>query len=275
MYSGFFINLNRNESRRAHVIQQLKDVNLSEHYQRFEAVDGNALAGTYDSKLLGGELGLWLSHEKLAKAYNDPHNHLHIIEDDVLFPSNAASVFEATLQYADANISDWDLIFTDIFFPPTSELFCFFYPHMLAYMQSKHYRLIDLTQVQFCTTSSYFINKSSIAKYSNLISGQWKSGQPIDIYIRSLVNQRQLKALVSIPFITTVATKHSSVSNIRGNHNAVNKVGELFRQSFFQGADHQALLAEIDALTQGVQPSMMEEIFLRTLGFRISVNWSR
>ena len=136
MYSGVFINLNRNESRRAHLIQQLKNVNLSERYQRFEAVDGNALVGTYDTKLLGGELDLWLSHEKLAQAYNNSHNHLHIIEDDVLFASNAASVFEATLQYADANISDWDLIFTNIFFPPTPELFCFFYPHMLAYMQS-------------------------------------------------------------------------------------------------------------------------------------------
>src|SRR5690348_16506411 len=115
MYTGFFLNLGRNEKRRGLLMRHLADIGASSRYQRFEAVDGRSVASAYDTKLDAGNLGLWLSHEHLLQTYHAPTLHLHIIEDDIIFARNAVHTLENVLQCADGQSGNWDLIFTDVY----------------------------------------------------------------------------------------------------------------------------------------------------------------
>jgi hypothetical protein len=205
MYTGIFLNLSRNEKRRAALTRHLADVGASSRYQRVEAVDGRAVAHAYNTTLDPGNLGLWLSHEYLSHTYNAPGFHLHIIEDDVVFARNAVKVLEGVLQHADAQLGPWDLLFTDIFVPISLDIFRLFSQKMQVYAQSRSYSLVDLATIGFACTSSVLINKSSVAKYASLISGKWALGMPIDLYLRRLVHQRQLKAYVVVPFPTSIS----------------------------------------------------------------------
>ena len=51
MYRGFYINLDRNESRRAALTEHLAARGLAAHYERVPAVDGRAAAPGRDTRL--------------------------------------------------------------------------------------------------------------------------------------------------------------------------------------------------------------------------------
>lgn len=77
-----------NEKRRNFLTRHLEEIGVASRYQRFDAVDGRAVAHEYPTILDPGNLGLWLSHEKLLQANSAQDQHLHIIEDDI-FAKNA------------------------------------------------------------------------------------------------------------------------------------------------------------------------------------------
>jgi hypothetical protein len=67
MYQGFFINLDRNETRRQALTKHLEERGALARYRRIGAVDGRAVAHEYPSKLDPGALGLWLSHARMLQ----------------------------------------------------------------------------------------------------------------------------------------------------------------------------------------------------------------
>ncbi len=101
MYRGFFINLDRNTKRRTAVEQNLTDVGLANVYQRVPAVDGRALGPEYVTELDRGNLGLWLTHERLLAAHRSSTTHLHLMEDDALLPADAKHCLNDMLDKAD------------------------------------------------------------------------------------------------------------------------------------------------------------------------------
>jgi len=92
----------------------------------------------------------------------------------------------------------WDLIFTDILVPIQRNRPSAPEKHG-GLCPAQSHQLADLARINFACTSSLFINKYSVGKYAALISGQWKQGVPIDLFIRQLVHAGQLQAHVTSP----------------------------------------------------------------------------
>jgi hypothetical protein len=273
VYQGYYFNLARNKTRLAALTEHLQRVGALERYQRFDAVDGRAIAGALDSKLPAGALGLWLSHEKLLQVDSRPPLHLHVIEDDAILAKNPVMPFDRLLRHADEKL-EWDLIFTDVIVPVSWKVFSRFSEQMKVFEQSGNHVLLSLANIDFSATSSFFLNKTSAAKYAALISGGWASGMPLDIYMRQLVRKGQLKAYITLPFMTSISTQ-SVRSDIRGNMDRSRRVFDIFRQGFFQEADREALLAEMRALTQGARVNSLRALFLQAKMFSWSDQWEQ
>src|SRR5262245_21696839 len=102
MYQGFYLNLQRNETRRSALMQHLERIGASSRYTRFEAVDGREMVSSYQTQLVPGKLGLWLTHEKLTTVHGDsPPAHIHIIEDDTVLAKSAVRAIERVLGWLD------------------------------------------------------------------------------------------------------------------------------------------------------------------------------
>ncbi len=270
MYQGFFINLDRNEVRRRALAEHLEEIGAASRYQRIEAVDGRAVAPQYQTKLDPGSLGCWLSHVKTVEANRGSKTHLHIIEDDTIFGQNVAGMFDGLLESADAKLTGWDLIFTDIYLVPGDTRTCRDLSRsMKEYQQAKTRRLLDLQHASFSAMSSYFVNWRAIDKYIKLISGRETDGVPIDLFVRGLVNQKLLKAYVTVPFLTSVSPD-SLQSDICGEVELSRAVFDTLRRAFFQDADIPALAAEMRQLIKGIAPSTLEMIYVDALLFTFS-----
>jgi GR25 family glycosyltransferase involved in LPS biosynthesis len=274
MYEGFFINLDRNEKRRQALIEHLEGIGAASRYRRLEAVDGRAVSHQYQTKLVPGQLGLWLSHIKLLEASSGASEHLHIVEDEAVFAANAVNSFDAVLKAADAELGVWDLIFTDVLVYPTDiDFFLSISQAIKDCEQTGKLQLFDLKTFAFSCTSSFFLNRHSVAKYHKLISDQWKLGINIDLYIRTLVKQGMLKAYLTVPFLTSVS-RDSLHSDIRGGEvNRSLAVLDVYRRSFFRNADLRSLDAELQELIKGATHSEMRSLYLKSLSFCLSHQW--
>jgi len=270
MYQGFYINLERNEVRRRALAEHLDEIGATSRYQRIEAVDGRAVAHQFETKLDPGNVGCWLSHLKILEANRGSTTHLHIIEDDTIFARNAVNVFDTLLPFADAKLDSWDLIFTDIYVTPADGMACRDLNRTMKGNQTaKTVGLMDLEHVTFAATSSYFVNWRAIEKYTALMSVPGVDGLPIDLYLRRLVGQKALKAYVTVPFLTSVS-RDSSQSDISGQRDLSRAVFDVFRRAFFQDADLPSLNAEMQQLLQGIAPSPLEMIYLKSMLFILS-----
>ncbi|MGA2582811.1 MAG: glycosyltransferase family 25 protein [Tepidisphaeraceae bacterium] len=269
-YRGFFLNLDRAENRRQAMIQHLTEIGVVSNYQGFAAIDGKAIAPAKPTKLSPGELGIWLTHEKLMTANRQGDLHLHVLEDDAMLPKDAAAQFERLLAMANAVTPDWDIIFTDIYLHGTDmALFHTMMQMKEAYRLRGEMRLASLKPVLFASAASFFINRRSIEKYLSLIAGRWTEGIAIDNFIRVLVQQGLLNAYVTLPLLTTLSTR-ANESEIRGDLNVSNKVMDLYRRAAFKDADLGALNAEMEELTRGSGVSLFANIFLKHLAFSLS-----
>src|SRR5438093_4413984 len=154
MYRGRYINLDRNTQRRALIEETLRRCGVAERYQRFAAVDGAAAAATHPTRLSHGELGVWLSHERIvsehqnaaasASAADAADAHLHIVEDDVLFPDAAATLFDHLLRRADAELDQWDILYTDIAPAIETKALLALAEHTLTYPQTRRIGFVPL-----------------------------------------------------------------------------------------------------------------------------------
>ena len=270
MYQGFFINLAGNETRRKSLSKHLEEIGAASRYQRIEAVEGRTVAHQYQSKLEPGALGCWLSHLNILRANSGAKTHLHVIEDDTIFARNAASEFDDLLKFAETEYSDWDLIFTDIYIVPADVQAGRHLSKMLLKSQkTKSTLLLNLQRIAFAGTSSYFVNWRSIDKYTKLISSPDPDGVPIDLHLRKLVNQKLLKAYVTMPFQTSVSPD-SLQSDISGEIGRSRAVYHTFRRAYFRDADVPSLDAEMQKLIQGVGLSPVEILHLKALLFTLS-----
>jgi len=92
---------------------------------------------------------------------------------------------------------------------------------------------------------------------------------PIDLYVRGLVNQKLLKAYVTVPFLTSISPD-SLQSDIRGEIDLSRAVFDTFRRSFFQDSDVPTLAVEMRKLIEEIAPSPLEMIYLDALLFTLS-----
>jgi len=273
MYQGMFLNLQRNEQRRAALTRHLAEVGAAERYQRFEAIDGRTAAEQHEMKLQPGNVGLWLTHEKMLETIGaSPGGHLHILEDDAVLPKNAVSQFDSLLTRIGGELPHWDLLFTDVFLAPHPGWFRLFAEKMRLHAETGAHTLIDLARIPFAGTSSLFVNKSSIGKYASLLAGNWRRGWPIDLYLRSLVNEGKLKAYLTVPYMTSISPE-SNMSDISGSLDHSRRVCEIYRRAFFQEANLVSLLTEMQLLTAQAKIPQLAGLYLHTESFMLSDQW--
>ncbi len=79
--NGYYINLDRSESRRLHMEQQVRRVGLP-WIQRFAAIDGRTLDIPPNCALSAGGLACFLSHQRIIES-TPPDSYTFIFEDDV------------------------------------------------------------------------------------------------------------------------------------------------------------------------------------------------
>jgi hypothetical protein len=273
MYRGFFLNLARNEQRRTSLTRHLAAIGALARYRRVEAVDGRAVAPAYETRLDPGNLGLWLTHERVLREHGAADAHLHLLEDDAVLARGAVGIFEDLLRQADERLGGWDLLFTDVLVPLNDpDVFRLFAKEAAAHTQARTFSVVNLARIDFACTSSVFINKASAGKYAGLIAGRWAAGLPIDLYIRGLVRRGELKAYVTVPFVTSVSPD-GLASDIRGRVDRSRRVCELVRRAFFLEADLGALLAEMRDLTRGARLSPLASLYLEAESFTLSDQW--
>jgi GR25 family glycosyltransferase involved in LPS biosynthesis len=268
-FRGFFINLDRNQARLEQMNQQLADLGMSHLYSRVPAVNGSDLGPEYRTELDRGNLGLWLTHEKLIEANRTSDAHLHIMEDDAFLPKDAMSSFPAVLERAEKNFPDWDLLFTEIYLQMGVSLFRLVAKAKEAFDNNRQVGLAPLKQIPFAGTSSVFINRRSLDKYFRLMKGNWVKGYPIDLYLRSLVAGGALNAVITLPFLTTLSPT-TAESDIRGELNASHLVLNIYRRAAFKDADIPALNREIEELSRGLNVSDLAGVYLNVLRYCLS-----
>lgn len=269
-FRGFYINLERNQRRRDAFLRQLEASRIAHLYERFPAVDGSAIAGHYDTRLDAGSLGLWLAHENLIEMCRHQESHLHILEDDAMLPANAGQLFDQALAHVEAAFPEWDLLFTETFVP--FELFRVYAEPMKLHTKENRFSHLDLAPYYMACLSSFFLNRKSIEKYGRLIKGQWRLGTPIDMYVRRLIREKQLRAYVTVPFMTSLSAE-SDQSDIRGELDRSHRVYDVFRRGFYVEADRSALLREMKVLTEGTAIGPLEGLYLNALVFYLSDRW--
>ncbi|HEY2414769.1 MAG TPA: hypothetical protein VGI40_21165 [Pirellulaceae bacterium] len=275
MYRGVFLNLKRNEQRRADLVRHLEEIQAASRYERLEAVDGMEVASRYAARLDPGNLGLWLTHEKLfQEASRVADQHVHLLEDDVLLAENFVGLLDNLLQELDVRIPSWDLLFTDALLHLRPDEFRKLADGITLYRQSGKYTLVELERLPFAAASSVVFNKRSLAKYCRLIEGNWAQGTSIDLYIQDLVHRGELKAFVTLPFMSTVS-RHSVASNIGKKLNLSHSVSETLRRSFFQGADLELLAREMRELVAATTISPLATIYLEAAKFVVSDQFGR
>ena len=240
MYQGFYINLERDTLKRNGIEQNLTNIGLFDRYIRFEAVDGARIAGKYDSTLLAGELGCWLSHISILHNQINRRQHLHIIEDDALLHSGIAKLFSAFI----AQTPKWDVLFTDFFVPKDIYLFKYLHEMLLEYKRTGGIKIFRLDNIPFTCATSYFVHKDSIRKLYKLVCCCGSDNIPFDLKLRGAVNNGELIAYATMPFFSTLS-ESSQDSSIR-SYDVSRRAFDLYRRSFYIGADQNYLSEMMD-----------------------------
>jgi hypothetical protein len=105
------------------------------------------------------------------------------------------------------------LIFTDIFVPLDP---AYIRSYEQAYRRRKppdpqeaflpEVSLIDLKGVYWACTSSYVATQRSLKRIAALLNDALRAGpsEPLDLYLRHLVYNGELKAAVCLPFVTSI-----------------------------------------------------------------------
>lgn len=270
MFRGFYINLPANKERRDALARQLANVHATERYRCFEAVDGKAVGSQFATKLKPGELGIWLSVLRLLEQNLNSDQHLHVVEDDIVFARDAVPLFDSYLGAIDARSPDWDILFTELFVPPPDAvMYRDLATKMRAYRKLGQRSLVALGRWSFAGFTSYFINKRPIAKILSRLERGWESGLPIDLQVRNLIWQKQLNAFVNVPFLTSISV-HNEQSDIRGSLDLTRRALDHLRRAFFVDADPRELLQQISDFNRTTETDDLAKIYLQTLTYVLS-----
>ena len=254
-YKGYYINLNRDKLRNTHMQEHIKELNF-ENYTRFEALDGKELSKKYKTELDDGSLGCGFSHKAILEENLTSDKHLHVAEDDALFHSYLPKIFKAVNSKV-----DWDIIYTDIYFSMlTPTMFYNLHEKYKLYKAKGDISVVNLRGIDFSGATSYFVNKNSIKKLNNFLGSQWYKHEKHDAYINSLVQTGELKAFVTVPFVSSIS-KHSINSTIDETYNSNMLSLDILRKSFYIDANHKELSEELKKSMKDMEFSDMVEIY--------------
>lgn len=282
-YLGYYINLDRRPDRRAQIEAELARYGLKDSYRRFSAIQGNAL-GFSNPHIAEGEMGCFASHYMLMKENLGQNRHLHFIEDDVIMAPVTAQTLNG-LATQEGLFADYDIVYTDITVPILNDAYKAyksFYDATVTRDSSGKiskvaFSVVNLKGLIFGSTTSYLVNKNSIQKVYDLYAGEIASEPryPIDLFIRKMSDEGQLKAGCLFPFITSVRLDEIVETDIaRPYHQLSALATHLARYSFFIGADFDKCIEYLDKFMPLPPPGDKHmKILTHLLSFSLTDNY--
>ena len=256
-YHGLYINLDRSTARRDAMEQQLDRFALSEIYARFPAIDGASL-NSPRSTIGKGENGCFQSHYRALLSARTRGKCVHMVEDDALLSESVRPVIEEAI--AQNVFEQFDVVFTDIFVPPHLGIVKFLKQAVDGLPSARPLKLgdlkvVDLADQNFACTTSFVVGAKSIDRVLALYQQEIALGPraPLDLFLRSAANARQLKAACLFPFITSFNLDEVAASTLheRGEKTVEPSVVVLaaLRYSFFVDRDLATAKRYLDAAT--------------------------
>jgi GR25 family glycosyltransferase involved in LPS biosynthesis len=256
-YHGLYINLDRSTARRDAMEKQLDRLGLSQIYARFPAIDGASL-NSPRSTIKAGENGCFQSHHRALLSARPRAQCVHMLEDDALLsPSVRPVIADAIAQNL---FEQFDVLFTDIFVPPHLGILKFLKQAVDGLPSTRplklsDLRVVDLADQNFACTTSFIVGAKSIDRVLALYQQEIALGPraPLDLFLRSAANARQLRAACLFPFITSFNLDEVAGSTLheRGEKKVEPSVVALaaLRYSFFVDRDLARARSYLDAAT--------------------------
>lgn len=274
-YTGIYINLDRSTGRRTAMESQLARYGLADRYRRFSAADGNTLG--LPGSLSNSELGCLISHYLICRDNLGTSNHLHVVEDDVMFSRS----MDKTIGFIVGSglIDKYDILFLDTVIDPLAGGLPFrdyktLYDHCIIRDASGNVTKVNFKAIEYIATStSYLLNCHSIKKVLSVYDGVLAGGarDAVDIMLRKKGQSGALRVGCLFPFLTSIRLDDVT-STITGRSSddlsaiAVN----LARHSFFVDCDMQALLAYAEKALPPLPTEPHHRLLSRLLGFMMS-----
>jgi GR25 family glycosyltransferase involved in LPS biosynthesis len=256
-YHGLYINLDRSTERRVAMDKQLDRLGLSSIYARFPALDGATLVSPR-SAIKPGENGCFQSHYRALLSARSRGKCVHMVEDDVLLSESVRPVIEQAIAQ---NVFDqFDVVFTDIFVPPHLGIVKFLKAAFDELPSARPLKLndlkvVDLADQNFACTTSLVVGAKSIDRVLALYQQEIALGPraPLDLFLRTAANARQLRAACLFPFVTSFNLDEVAGSTLhaRSEKTVESSVVVLaaLRYSFFVDRDIVAARRYLDAAT--------------------------
>jgi len=265
-YHGLYINLDRSTERRDAMEKQLDGLGLSPFYARFPAIDGASL-NSPRSTIKPGENGCFQSHYRALMSARSRGKCVHMVEDDALLSPSMRPVIEEAI--AQKVFEQFDVLFTDIFVPPHLGLLKFLKSSFDALPPGRPLKLadlkvVDLADQNFACTTSFVVGAKSIDRVLALYQQEIALGPraPLDLFLRSAANARQLRAGCLFPFITSFNLDEVAGSTLheRGETAVEPSVVVLaaLRYSFFVDRDLMLARRHLDAATASARAARDE-----------------
>jgi tetratricopeptide (TPR) repeat protein/GR25 family glycosyltransferase involved in LPS biosynthesis len=279
IWQGYWINLDRAIERRQSMGKQLQAAGLIS-YQRVSGVDGTL---QYAGLPQPGVMGCWQSHLEVLRQGVQTGKSIHVLEDDTwlgdpIEPSRSYRLPDILKSVVNSGVLDkFDLVFTDVLldYATSQKYFRAFYEAarlVPAGTVPSKIHFVNLRDILFTGTSSYFIAPASLHKVIKILEQEFRSlnlqnPEPIDMVIRRLVNSGKITAAVTGPFLTSIDLKLMTLSEINsqsdGGFQKSLLLHSIHRQAFFYGANDRFLL---DLLEQQF-PTHLRSQKSQVLGF--------
>jgi GR25 family glycosyltransferase involved in LPS biosynthesis len=199
---GVFINLERDTERRAAMERQLSDIRLPYAIERFAGIDGSRQPGC-PQNLRPGQYGCWLSHLAALERAVPSRRHLHVMEDDVVLSRKLAVLPAALAALASEPSASWDILYLDATLVEIADM-----QQMFEWVQqSRPKGLVDVHRIPagFAVYGmlSYVVNSSRKKYFRDFLRSYLDAGAPIDNVVASGIQNGEIKAYVTAPFLTT------------------------------------------------------------------------
>lgn len=246
-YAGFYVNLERSAERRTRVEAEIARHAPAQAYQRVTAVDG-ATFNVPSGRLRRGEVGCLLSHLFLLQKKLDSDRHLHIVEDDVVLSPFTVPAIGSLI--GSGALENFDIVFTDTVAQPSRRDFARYkalYERCIARDAGGGILRVQPAFVDyFASTMSFVVNRRSIAKVVDVLSGSVSQGVtlPIDLALRGAAIDGRLRLGSLFPFVTSFRLDELVGNTIaRPDRDLLSRLLlQLARHSFFVDCDHRAAL---------------------------------
>jgi hypothetical protein len=263
-YSGRYINLERSIERRERLERQLRELQLTGNYLRFNGVDGT-MVGTKRGVLTAGEYGCFASHAQLVSEEATPGRaHLHVLEDDAVLSTETVPAIKMAISAG--FLDQYDLLFTDIFVPPFVSMIAAFDKArrentIVDFVTGKEsvsrISVLDLRNTSWACTSSYLVAGRSLGKVAQLLSEMLAKGpaKAIDLTLRDIVNAGLLKAGCMLPFVTSIDLALAADSTIRAGGDVNRLAHNVLREALSVNPDWDS----VDAILKKYFPAAIND----------------